>query len=186
MVAGPPACGKTWIIDNLYAGNLGELAGALGLGAVGEWEFTHGLRISRGRFPHSPKAILHYDFWRAVAPADGRAEFNDDTVLRWLGAARQLMIVTCVTCADTIRKRLRRRLARYVFDKMYALARGRSPHLYSPLRQARFLAQPSKLETLYRDWFAYCANAGFKDHWHLNTTHNVSIERLPDTPGNTH
>lgn len=183
VVAGPPACGKTWLIDRLFQDQLPDVGHLLGIGRIGDWEFTHALRISNRCYPRLGKAIMHYDLWRTVSRSEHGLEFSRDHVLHWMRETKQVLIVTCIANAATLRTRLRQRLPRYLWAKTNALLQGTTPHLHSPMRPIRYLGNPNTLEILYTAWFRYCAGIGITEHWQLDTLQPLLLERRADGPG---
>ena len=180
VVAGPPASGKSWVIEHLRDGHLSDLRAALVLGKIDEWEITDALRLSKGKHPLSAKAMMHYDFWRVVSANTGRASFSEDRVLDWLGHCEQVTIVTCMVNSDVLGKRLRRRIPRFIVSKLGAALQGRAPSLYSPLRQIELLGQATKLARLYQNWFSFCQQAGIAHQWQLDTTDTPSLAPITD------
>ena len=152
----------------------------MALGTIDEWELTHALRLSKGIYPRLSKAIVHYDFWRVVVSGHGHADFSTDPVLEWIAWCERVDIVTCVVQAGILQARLRRRVPRYLSSRLQALMHARSPHLYSPFGQTRLLGRPEKLAELYEDWSLSCADAGFTNHWQLDTGQTLSIVRMED------
>jgi 2-polyprenyl-3-methyl-5-hydroxy-6-metoxy-1,4-benzoquinol methylase len=146
VVAGPTAAGKSTLIERLAAGDLPEVAAAVGFDAPRSWRLI-GDRESLRKFSdaHVDRLVLHYDFARPLYKA---TPYERDTALELLACADVVTIVTVWTDPARLRRQMEASELRQVRPGAFEGSR-RHVRIWKDYHDAERVA------ALYRAWLAF-------------------------------
>jgi SAM-dependent methyltransferase len=148
IVAGVPASGKTTLIERLLAGELPDLAKALGFDNAHKWAITGFGDVHRLAEPSIPNLILHYNITTPMIENDLYG--YESGLLDLVTAARRTSVITLWCPPDVLSQRYRdNRVRRTFFGSKRAKRKQKNARLLS------LYSEPHRLRELFRDWLSF-------------------------------
>jgi SAM-dependent methyltransferase len=148
VVAGPSSAGKSTLIQRLLAGELPELAGALGMKDNAAWKTVTSGSLAHLNTPRTGNLLFHYDFIRALSKSS--KTYERDEAFDILECAEEVTFLTLWTPPEVLRQQLEQ--SEILPHMKKGVFRGNQRHL-------RLRAQYEDRQAVirfYRDWIEFC------------------------------
>ncbi|MEA3411721.1 MAG: hypothetical protein U9R74_09300 [Pseudomonadota bacterium] len=157
VIAGPSCAGKSTFLKNFANGAYPDLVSELNIGDLSDWTTIYGKDVEGLRHAGHRKLLLQYALPFLALSRGTLAGYAHDTRLEILGRADKLTIVSLFADRKSIRKRIRKRLAKAAF------ARCRRPFSPAPRRETHRLVTLNQLyndpdfrfESVCKQWIDY-------------------------------
>ena len=168
LLGGPPAVGKSYLMDKIHMGDLPGIVDALDLGDPEQLVYARAATLKDIKAPVVDRLILHYDF---LGPfVNGKQDYFAQDALGLISDADDVVFVTLWVPQPVLSKRIHDRRVRETIAFMPKLALGKEGFSQQIHKLKRFKMiqdlydNPERLGQQYAKWLAFCAQYPGRPH----------------------
>lgn len=168
LLGGPPAVGKSYLMDKIHGGGLPGIVEALNLGDPEELVYARAATLKDIQAPVVDRLVLHYDF---LGPfVNGKQDYFAQDALGLIADADEVVFVTLWVPQPVLSKRIHGRRVRETIAFMPKLALGKEGFSQQIHKLKRFKMiqdlydDPARLGQQYAKWLAFCAQYPDRPH----------------------
>jgi hypothetical protein len=171
LLGGPPAVGKSHLMDKIHVGDLPGIVAGLDLGDPSRLVFARAQTLKDIADPVVDRLVLHYDF---LGPfVNGNQEYFAQDALGLIADSDEVVFVTLWVPQPVLSKRIHDRRVRETIAFMPKLAFGKEGFKQQIHKLKRFKMiqdlydSPERLGHQYAKWLAFCAQYPHRPHYVL-------------------
>lgn len=171
LLGGPPAVGKSHLMDRIQEGALPHLVDELDLGDPAQIVFARAQTLAAIQAPVVDRLVLHYDF---LGPfVNGQQDYFAKDALGLIADADEVIFVTMWVPQPVLSKRIHDRRVRETVAFMPKLALGKEGFNQQVHKLKRFKMiqelydDPPRLQQQYAKWLGFCARYPRRPHYVL-------------------
>lgn len=171
LLGGPPAVGKSYLMEKIQNGGLPSIVSELDMGDPSRIVFARAQTLVDIKEPVVNRLVLHYDF---LGPfVNGKQDYFAKDALGLIADADEVVFVTMWVPPAVLSKRIHDRRVRETIAFMPKLALGKEGFNQQIHKLKRFKMiqdlydNRERLGQQYAKWLAFCAQYAGKPHYVL-------------------